>query len=161
MDRIRIELTRFIATCGYVGYLPIAPGTWGTLLAFIVYLLLPRSQWSLVIAFVVSFSLGVWAAGVGAKELWPDSKKRGDPSYVCVDEFAAFFVAAMFLPYGLVTGLLAVFLTRVFDIFKPFPARKWEKLPGGWGVMADDLVAGVYANICLQILRLITPLVLV
>jgi phosphatidylglycerophosphatase A len=116
---------------------------------------------SLVIAFAVSFALGVWAAGVGAKELWPDSKKKGDPSYVCVDEFAAFFVAVMFLPYGPVIGLLAVFLTRVFDVAKPFPGRKCEKFPGGWGIMADDLVAGVYANVCLQILYLITPLVLI
>jgi phosphatidylglycerophosphatase A len=142
-----------------VGYLPLAPGTWGTLLAFAVYIVLPRSLWSIVTIFAVSITSGIWAAGVGARELWPDSPKKGDPGRVCVDEFAAFFVAVMFLPYGLVTGLLAVFLTRVFDIFKPFPARKCENLPGGWGVMADDIVAGVYANVCLQLLRLITPFV--
>jgi phosphatidylglycerophosphatase A len=161
LKTLRRELARFIATCCYVGYLPLAPGTWGTLLAFGAYMALPRSQWSIIIAFAVSFALGVWAAGVGARELWPNSKKKGDPGYICIDEFAAFFLAVMILPYGLVTGLFAVFLTRVFDIVKPFPARKCEKLPGGWGVMADDLVAGVYANVCFQILRLITSLVLV
>ena len=159
MRTIRRELARFIATCGYVGYIPLAPGTWGTLLAFGVYMVLPRSQWSLIIAFAVSFTLGVWAAGVGARALWPDSPKKGDPGRVCVDEFAAFFVAVMFLPYGLTYGLLAFFLTRVFDIAKPFPARRCEKFPGGWGIMADDFVAGVYANVCLQLIRLTASLV--
>jgi phosphatidylglycerophosphatase A len=156
---MRRELARFIATCGYVGYLPVAPGTWGTLLAFGVYLLLPRSQWSLIIAFAVSFALGAWAARVGARELWPDSRKKNDPGRICVDEFAAFFVAVMFLPYGIVYGLFAFFLTRVFDIVKPFPGRRCEKIPGGWGIMADDFVAGIYANVCLQILRLTASLV--
>lgn len=159
MRTIRRELARFIATCGYVGYIPLAPGTWGTLLAFGVYMVLPWSQWSLIIAFAVSFTLGVWAAGVGARALWPDSPKKGDPGRVCVDEFAAFFVAVMFLPYGLTYGLLAFFLTRVFDIAKPFPARRCEKFPGGWGIMADDFVAGVFANVCLQLIRLTASLV--
>lgn len=144
-----------------MGYLPLAPGTWGTLLAFGVYMVLPRSPWSIVTTFAVSFALGVWVAGVGARELWPDSKKKGDPGRICIDEFAAFFVAVAFLPRGLATGLIAVFLTRVFDIFKPFPAGKCEKLPGGWGIMADDLVAGLYTNVCLQLFYLITSLVLV
>lgn len=142
-----------------MGYLPLAPGTWGTLLAFGVYMVLPRNQWSIIVAFAVSFALGVWAAGVGARDLWPDSPKKGDPGRVCVDEFTAFFVAVMFLPYGLTYGLLAFFLTRVFDVAKPFPARRCEKLPGGWGIMADDFVAGVYANVSLQILRLAASLV--
>jgi phosphatidylglycerophosphatase A len=122
-------------------------------------MVLPRSQWSLIIAFAVSFTLGVWAAGVGAWELWPDSPKKGDPGRVCVDEFAAFFFAVMLLPYGLTYGLLAFFLTRVFDIAKPLPARRCEKFPGGWGIMADDFVAGVYANVCLQLIRLTASLV--
>jgi len=159
LKTVRRELARFIATCGYVGYLPLAPGTWGTLLAFGVYMVLPRSQWSLVLTFAVSFAMGVWAAGVGARELWPGSPRKGDPRRVCVDEFAAFFVAVAFLPYGLTYGLLAFFLTRVFDVAKPFPARRCEKFPGGWGIMADDFVAGVYANVCLQIFRVIASLV--
>jgi len=158
LKTVRRELARFIATCCYVGYLPVAPGTWGTLLAFGIYMILPRSQWSLIITFAVSFALGVWAAGVGARELWPDSPKKGDPGLVCVDEFAAFFFAVMFLPYGLIYGVLAFFLTRVFDVAKPFPAGRCEKLPGGWGIMTDDFFAGVYANVCLQILRLTASL---
>lgn len=152
-----------IATCG-VGYLPLAPGTWGSLLAVGIYLLVRIGILShptdtppivgpsgflagqlLVIAVVTL--VGTWAASRTERVL-----KVKDPGKVVVDEVAGQLIALLPLPLTRtgpwpVLVIIAFLLFRFFDIVKPYPARKMESLNGGLGIMADDLVAGAYAAI--------------
>lgn len=138
----------FIASVAYLGYSPLAPGTVGTLAAFAVYWwLVPAGYWVLVVG-AVFIAVGIWAGGV-AEKVW----QKKDPGRVCVDEFAAYFVAVAFLPKTMAYAVAAFILSRVFDILKPFPAGRSQRLRGGWGIMADDIVASLYANLILQGIR--------
>ena len=154
-----------IATCG-VGYLPLAPGTWGSLVGVGLFVLLRnyaldllsygRSRhWDLLqiayatvtlefVAICFLALIGVWA---GSRTERLSGKK--DPGKVVMDEVAGQMIALLPVPlaFGSVWGftILAFILFRFFDIVKPYPARKMESLKGGLGIMADDLVAGIYA----------------
>lgn len=155
-----------IATCG-VGYLPLAPGTWGSLLALGFYLALrlaifgrfsislgtansrlhSRFLFGEILAIAAVSVLGIWAASRTERVL--DVK---DPGKVVVDEVAGQLIALLPVPMVVdelwwVWIMLAFIMFRVFDIVKPFPARRFESLHGGLGIMADDIVAGVYAAI--------------
>jgi phosphatidylglycerophosphatase A len=158
-------LALVIATCG-VGYLPIAPGTWGSLLAVGLYLFargifLPYADSTssvqyafvtgeLVLITTVTF-VGIWAASRTERVL-----KIKDPGKVVVDEVAGQLIALLPLGLGLssswpVMVVVAFMLFRFFDIVKPYPARRMESLKGGLGIMADDLVAGAYAAIVVAV----------
>ncbi len=136
-----------IATLGFVGYLPIAPGTWGTLAGLIVVMVADPSipaHLTLIIAVTV---IGVISSGVAEKAIG-----ETDSGHIIIDEFAGFLVSVLFLPHThryLIAGFL---LFRIFDILKPFPIGRLEKaLKGGAGIMADDILAGIYTNMMLQI----------
>ena len=141
-------LARFVGTVAFAGYSPIAPGTAGTAVAALVYwFLLPSDPWVWGAA-AASAVVGIWAGGV-CERLF--GKK--DPGRVCVDEFAGYMLSVAFLPKAWVWTLAAFFLFRLLDIIKPFPARRSQRLRGGWGIMADDLVVGVYTNLALHAVR--------
>jgi phosphatidylglycerophosphatase A len=169
----------FIATAAGLGYLPKAPGTWGSLvgLAFAAYNLWQskfvfaietppnNGSWSDVmthtsfISWQIGFCLAVSLLGVWAADHAEKYFKTTDPQMVVVDEVSGQSIAYL----GLLTAgpvphywkylLLGFILFRVFDIWKPFPARQAEALPGGWGIMADDWIAGIYAAIGLWLAR--------
>ncbi|NIT35902.1 MAG: phosphatidylglycerophosphatase A [candidate division Zixibacteria bacterium] len=144
------RLATFVASVGYLGYSPVAPGTVGTLAAAAVYWwLVPANYWVLVVA-AAAIGAGVWAGGA-AEKVWGGD----DPRRACIDEFAAYFVAVAFLPKAFSYAVLAFILSRALDIAKPFPAGRLQRVRGGVGIMADDLVAAVYANLTLQALRLL------
>jgi phosphatidylglycerophosphatase A len=146
--KVQQRLALCAASVAYLGFSPVAPGTVGTLAALAVYWwLVPAGYWVLVVA-AACFALGVWAGGV-AEKAWGQK----DPRRVCLDEFAAYLVAVAFLPKTLPYAVIAFILSRLFDVLKPFPAGRSQRLAGGWGIMADDLVAGVYANLVLQGVR--------
>ena len=134
-----------IATFG-VGYLPLIPGTFGSMVGVAIFLLLV--YWPLQLAFIpVIVVLGIWAASRTEKLLG-----RKDPGKVVVDEVAGQMISLMpipFLAHGpwIVWVIVSFNLFRLFDIFKPYPARRFEALHGGFGIMMDDLVAGVYGAI--------------
>ena len=157
-----------IATCG-VGYLPLAPGTWGSLVGIGVYILVRGAAMKffftagavrnfnllhvyygviaieLVAVFVIALA-GTWAASRTEK-----LSGKKDPGKVVIDEVAGQFIALLPVPFVLGaawwTAILAFVLFRFFDIVKPYPARRLESLEAGLGIMADDIVAGVYAAI--------------
>ena len=143
-----------VATMFGAGRTPIVPGTVGTLaavpLAVLAQRLLP--DWGLLAAAAGVALVGVWASGVTARVM-----AVRDPGPVVIDEVAGYFVTILFLPAALWTRpwtvvLLGFVLFRGMDIIKPQPARWAEGLPGGWGIVADDLIAGVYANLALRVL---------
>ena len=143
-------LFRLIATGMYSGFSPIAPGTVGSLIAVLIARLIPvLNPWIGLSAIVLFFFAGVRASG-------EVEKNHGhDASVINIDEmvgmwislFALPFHSAWFWPVG------AFLLFRVCDIVKPFPAGVSQKLPRGWGVMVDDVVAGVYANLGLRLIH--------
>lgn len=171
-----------IATGFGLGYLPLAPGTWGSLggitVVYGIWLMIPLSlrahspaatasvfQQTLLVAVMLTAVVGVPVAGQAAKHF-----ATKDPQAVVIDEscgqLITFLGAAPLGPSMLLARymtwhspvnweylLLGFILFRVFDIWKPFPARQAEKLPGGWGIMADDWVAGLYAALGLWLAR--------
>jgi phosphatidylglycerophosphatase A len=142
-------LARVFATAFGFGYSPIAPGTAGTLAPLIVlYLWRPARSWGFILAALALYLFGVVLASWGER-LW----RKSDPGHVCIDEVAGYLVSVAFVPARSELALLvaAFFVFRLFDIVKPPPGRRAERLPGGWGVMTDDVIAGVYGNVVLQI----------
>ena len=141
------RLAVFVATAGYSGYFPFAPGTVGSAVGLVVYLLV---WWSRSIAvevglIVVLFLAGVWAATTAERYFG-----GVDPGPVVIDEVVGMLITLAFIPVG-ISGALAGFLIfRVFDVIKPYPAGRLERLHGGLGVMADDVMAAIYANISLR-----------
>ena len=137
-------LARLIATCGFVGYAPVAPGTFGSAVGVLVFALergaavAPAVEVGVI---VLLFAAGVWSAGVVERDLGVD------PGPVVVDEVAGMLITMAFLPLS-VSGMVVAFLVfRVLDVIKPWPAGRFERLHGGLGVMADDVMAGVYGNL--------------
>jgi phosphatidylglycerophosphatase A len=122
--------------------LPRAPGTWGTLGALPLYwLLASRGPVAVAGAAVVITLVGVWAAGRVARSL-----QTHDPQIVCIDEVAGVLVALVPAPHTFPGIAAAVVLFRLFDVLKPWPARLAERrLPGGWGIVLDDVAAGLWA----------------
>jgi len=136
-----------IATVAGAGRSPIIPGTAGTLatlpLAIAAGLWLP--VWGYALLTLAVAVVGTWAADVAAPRLGAK-----DPGAVVVDEAAGLLVTLLGVPITWVSVAGAFFLFRIMDILKPAPARRAESLPGGWGIMADDLIAGVYASLALR-----------
>lgn len=136
MTRLGVAL----ATVGGAGFFPFAPGTVGSAVAVVLYL--ATRHWSmaaqagLLAAIVV---VGIWAAGVTATYL-----AREDPGPVVIDEVAGQLVTLFMTGAGLTGAIIGFLVFRVFDIIKPWPAAQLEDLEGGVGIMADDLMAGVY-----------------
>ena len=151
------KLAYFIASCGYAGYVPIAPGTVGSAVGVVLYLLLQASgfPWAMVVAIAVAIIAGTWAADVVEHSL-----NTEDPSLVVVDELAGMLLSLWLIPLswlGLVVGFLVF---RLLDIVKPFPCRQAERLTGGLGIMTDDLIAGLYTNGILRLASLFLPALL-
>ena len=138
---------KYLATLGFVGYLPIAPGTFGTFAAAIVFGLLKPSLPVHILLLVIIIIAGTLAAHQAEKVIG-----EKDSTHIVIDEFAGFALSVLFIPQNIIYYIAAFILFRFFDILKPPPIRNIERtFPGGWGVMADDLMAGIYTNIVLQI----------
>ncbi len=143
------KLIMAIATGFYSGYLPKAPGTWGTLVAFPLHFLLIRLPANgYYIALGIIFVLAVLTAGGAEKIL-----DHGDPGIVVIDEIIGMLIAMIGIPLKVLPLVAAFFIFRIFDIFKPFPAG-WvdTHLHGGLGIVLDDVIAGIYTLIVIKIL---------
>lgn len=166
-------LARFIATGAFSGYSPWASGTVGTLLGLAV-ILLPGADSAPILGLLILGGLlaGVWAsaqvaAAVGHRltavasalktRFQPGEETHPDPSIVVIDEIVGMWIALFLLPKTVIAYALAFVLFRLFDVLKPQPAKALERLPGGWGIMLDDVVAGVYANLGTHLLLLLLP----
>jgi phosphatidylglycerophosphatase A len=143
---------RWVATAGGLGYVPVAPGTATSLVVALAVWALAPGLAGLLGATLVVTAIGVWAA---ARE----EARVGvhDPSIIVVDEVAGMLVALIAAPPGLGWVLALFFLFRVFDVWKPYPIGRLQDLPGGWGIVADDLLAGVYANLLGRLADVVWP----
>lgn len=148
------RLAVFLATAGYCGYFPIAPGTVGSAAGLVVYLLVWWTHSPIVeVALIAAiFAAGTWAA-TRAERFFGGI----DPGPVVIDEVLGMLITLAFIPAGWAAALTGFFLFRVFDVIKPYPANRLEKFHGGFGIMADDAMAGVYANLALRALIWLMP----
>ena len=151
-------MKRLLTSCFGLGWLPVAPGTWGSLPPAVIFGLLSWLSISAVINSIVMLVLILAGSVICVKFAGAAITATGknDPGEVVADEFAGqavTFLAVGTVPAGgiCVTVIIGFLLFRFFDILKPWPIRKLEKLPGGWGILADDLMAGVYAGIILLV----------
>ena len=138
----------FLATGFYVGNVPLAPGTLGSLIGLPLCFLLAGIQLPPAIILAVLFiGFAVWIAHAAEKTL-----KKKDPGCIVIDEVAGMVVTLIGLPFNLTTAVIGFIIFRILDILKPFPIRTLDKrLPGGIGIVADDVVAGIFANIFIRI----------
>lgn len=134
-----------VATCLGVGYVPFAPGTFGSLAGLVLWAALPGTLPAQAIAIGLSFGLGAWASSAAEHHF-----RATDPGPVVVDEVMGMLVTLFLIPVGWQGAFLGFFWFRLFDVIKPYPANRLERLPGGFGIMADDLMAAVYANVALR-----------
>ncbi len=141
-----------LATSLGVGYAPFAPGTFGSAAGLLVWALLPPSAPLHLGVTAIVFALGVWAAAVTERHY-----RTTDPGVVVIDEVLGMLVTLLFNPVTWGGAILGFLLFRLFDVLKPYPANRLERLHGGLGVMADDAMAGVYANMVLRLALLIAP----
>ena len=138
-------VVRFLASGFYSGYAFVASGTVGTAVSLVIYLALPPLSpltWAL---FLVPFCLVSVALASAGERAWGK-----DPGRVVIDEFAGFFVTVAALPQTMAVAVAGFFVFRALDIWKPPPARRSEALPRGWGIVADDVIAGIYGNLLIR-----------
>ena len=141
------RLAVFVCSFGYVGFFPIAPGTVGSAVGVAVYLALHRSGLAYVELLAIA---ALFAAGVAFTKTCEEDLRCVDPGPIVIDEVMGMLITLFMIPVGAGGLLLGFLLFRALDVIKPFPARQLESLHGGMGVMADDAMAAVYANLLLR-----------
>ncbi len=146
MMRFSSRIALILSTWFGSGYAPVAPGTFGTLAAVPLAILMGMlgGGYGLVVLLMVT-GAGIWASHRSRELLG-----REDPSQVVIDEVAGYLLTLFLLPINWITLTAGFFLFRVFDILKPWPANRAEELNGGLGIVADDLIAGLYAHLILR-----------
>jgi phosphatidylglycerophosphatase A len=137
----------FVATVCGVGYIPFASGTFGSAVGLVVWWLLPATAIVQGLAIAALFALGSWSGGVAERHFG-----RTDPRQVVIDEVMGMLITLFMNPVDWRGALGGFLLFRVFDVIKPYPSNRLEQLHGGIGVMADDAMAAIYANVALRVL---------
>jgi phosphatidylglycerophosphatase A len=148
------RLAVFLASFGYVGYFPIAPGTAGSAAALALYALVRWSASPLVegVVLVAVALVGTWSASIAERQFGVT-----DPGQIVIDEVLGMLMTLAFVPLTWPGVIVGFFVFRALDIVKPFPANAAERLHGGLGVMADDAMSGVYGNIIVRVLLWLLP----
>lgn len=134
----------FVATFGYLGYAPVAPGTVGSAAGLGLFFLIRMTgaAWLEPLVIIALFAIGSWAGNVAERYFGGI-----DPGPVVIDEVLGMLVTLMFVPVSWAGAMAGFLIFRVLDVVKPWPARQMESLHGGFGVMADDAMAAVYGNV--------------
>ena len=146
------SIARLISSVGYVGRVPLAPGTVGSFAAFCAwYIISPKIKTPYFIFFtLIIFFIGVYVSKIIEKEL-----AVHDPGEIVIDEWVGQWIALWFIELSLFWGLITFCVFRIFDIWKPWPVNKMDLISNGWGVMLDDVVASIYTILFIQIIRFI------
>ena len=145
MDSTVKVVALLLATAVGIGYAPVAPGTFGSMAGLVLWAFVPADPMFQALAVAVLFVAGAWSAGAAERHF-----NRADPGPVVIDEVMGMLITLFMNPVGWVGALVGFLLFRLFDVVKPYPANRLERLPGGVGVMADDAMAAVYANVALR-----------
>jgi phosphatidylglycerophosphatase A len=141
------RLALFLSTVGYVGYAPVAPGTFGSAAGLAVFYAV-RSSGSTAVelaAIVLLFAVGIWSGTVAEHHFG-----GVDPGPIVLDEVVGMLITLCLIPVNMTGAFVGFLVFRVLDVIKPFPSARFEKLPGGLGVMADDGMAAIYGNLVMH-----------
>jgi phosphatidylglycerophosphatase A len=149
-----MRLGVFVATCGYLGYVPIAPGTFGSAAGLVVF---AAVRWAGSPAFELAliaflFAIGVWSGNAAERHFG-----GVDPAPVILDEVVGMLITLALIPVTLSGAIVGFLLFRLLDVIKPWPANRMEALPGGLGVMADDAMAALYGNVMMRLFVVVMP----
>jgi len=148
------RLGLFIATFGYIGYAPLAPGTFGSAAGLAVFFAV-RSTGSVAVELLVIvalFAIGIWSGTVAEHHFG-----GVDPGPIVIDEVLGMLVTLALLPVTPTGALVGFLVFRILDVIKPWPSARFEHLPGGLGVMADDGMAAIYGNLVMRGLIALAP----
>lgn len=148
---LRRGFARAVATLFYIGFSPFFPGTLASLVALALVFIIPSrvSLYSLT-------ALGILLVSLWATQVYATEKNEEDPQEIVVDELVGILVTFFSVPRSIPAVFAGFVLFRIFDIFKPFPVRQIERWPKPWGIIGDDVMAGVYANLALRLFLLLT-----
>jgi phosphatidylglycerophosphatase A len=144
------DLIEAFVSCLYIGFIRVAPGTFGSLAGIAVFLIIPHNPYTFSGILLTLFALAVFASGRYARET-----ASKDPQSVVVDEVCGMLTTLFLLPVSIMNLAGGFFLFRLFDVLKPFPVRQLERLKGGWGIVVDDIAAGIYAHLILRLLAFV------
>ncbi|CUS98079.1 phosphatidylglycerophosphatase A [Candidatus Kryptobacter tengchongensis] len=144
-NQYKISLfSKLVATGFFSGYIPIAPGTAGSLVAVLIYWVFLKSNLQILIALLIFFVLGIFTSSRF------EQRDGHDPKIVVVDEIVGMWLSLLFIEKKILNVFIAFLVFRAMDVIKPPPARGFDRMKGGFGIMMDDVVAGIYANILTQ-----------
>lgn len=151
---MKVLAAKILSTCFGIGYFPFAPGTVTSVAAVLCYYFIPVLHNPLLLFFLVVLcsGIGIWAGAL------MEEHYGNDPSIVTIDELAGQWLALVALPEGILPLFCSLMFFRFFDIAKPGPVDAAQRLPGGWGIMVDDLLAGLLANLSVRALLLLLSL---
>lgn len=152
------RISVFIATVGGIGYIKPAPGTIGTLTALIVYF--AASEKVIAFFYTIPGSIVILTLMLMSVPILSSAQKilGRDDGRIILDEFWGYLVSIAFFKKSMITAIALFILFRIFDIYKLQPVKLLEKLPGGWGVLADDIMAGIYANFSWRLMLFLFPM---
>ncbi|MFA5411126.1 MAG: phosphatidylglycerophosphatase A [Candidatus Omnitrophota bacterium] len=147
---VRNSIIKIISTFFYVGYLPLIPGTFGSIAGLFLFYLLHHNAFIYAASLLALMLLGFLTCGE-AEQIF----QKKDARYIVIDEVIGMLLSLLFIPYDIKLVVIAFFLFRLLDTLKPYPAGKLQGLRGSIGIISDDIIAGLYTNIILQaVLRL-------
>jgi phosphatidylglycerophosphatase A len=150
MTRIAV----FVCSFGYIGFFPFAPGTVGSAAGLVLFAVIRNSGLPYLDAVLI---VVLFIAGVVFTPPCEEDLRCTDPGPIVIDEVMGMLVTLFMIPVGWVGLLVGFLLFRALDVAKPFPARRLERMPGGYGVMLDDAMAGIYANLLLRGAHYVAP----
>ena len=144
------NLADCIVTMFYIGRIPLAPGSWASLAAVILWLNIFNNLNYLLLPIIslILFFIGTYFSHLALK-----TTNKKDPSFIVIDEWVGQWITFSFLPVNYTIAILGFLLFRFFDISKVGPVKFFEKLPGAWGVMADDIIAGILSMVSLLLIQ--------
>ncbi len=144
------KIAIFLATGFYAGYIPFIPGTIGSLVGLIIYILFSRflGTYSYLIIVTSVLILGL----LSIQECKTSFSHDDDPPQIVIDEIGGFWITMFLIPINYKNVVMGFILFRILDIFKPFPINKLEKIRSPFGIMLDDIMAGILSNLILQVL---------
>lgn len=149
------RLAMLFASAFYIGFIPGAPGTYASITTTLVFFLICHFSQQPIPALHLSTVCLISLIGVLSASRASKISGNDDPSFIVIDEVAGQLITFLFLPLSALNLVLGTVAFRLFDIWKPFPIRKLESLGGGTGIMADDLLAGIYANLLLHAINML------
>ena len=144
------SIKKVIGSGLFSGYIPFAPGTFGSIVALAIYLIPPFQNINVILSFIIiGFFIGI-PIGNYFEDLYGK-----DPKQFTFDEFVGMWIALLFIPQSIDLIVITFIIWRLLDIFKPFPANRAESLKGGLGIMLDDVISGMYSLIIIYIFRVL------